>query len=182
MEQSGRTAELSLSDRVARFALRVILADITFSVGMGLLIAVAWGVRPDSEFLNDLAGGPGGGRGIPAVGFLLTTIISLSSLGVGVWDLVRGRWSGARRLLAFAGPLVIFVGFTYVPHALDPCPGQLPEVAVLVSQSSWERLCEGVDIQPRFHLLYHALVPAVFLVRLYWLAARRWHPVITRRR
>lgn len=182
MQQLPQTVDLPWADQVARLALRLIMADSIFSVAMGLLVALAWGVRPDSALLNDLGGGPGGGRGIPAVGFLLALVMGFPSLGVGLRDVARGRWSGARRLLAFVGPLVVFVGFTYAAHGLDLCNGLLDATSRLGAQPLCEPYGDSLEVHTRFHLLYHALVPTVFLVALYRLALSRWHPAIMRGR
>jgi hypothetical protein len=182
MQQPPQAVELPWADQVARLALRVIIADMIVSVAMGLLVAVAWGVRPDNTFLNDLGSGPGGGRGIPAVVFMLAWFMGFPSLVRGLRDLTQGRWPEARRLLAFVGPLVVFVGFTYVAHGLDPCGGLLDEGSRLGDQPLCQRYGDSLEVHTRFHLLYHALVPTVFLVALYRLALGRWHSAITRGR
>ena len=163
---------------MARLALRVIVADIIVSVGMGLFIVVAWEFQPGSDFLNNLASGPGGGQGIPAAGFLIALFLSVPSLGAGLLALVRGQWLEVSRLLSFAGPFAVFVSFLFLAHDLDLCRGAWDET------SRWGtlQLCEGsgdsLTIHGRFHLLYHALVPTALVVALYWLAARRWRPQI----
>ena len=163
---------------MARLALRIIVADIVVSIGMGLLIAIAWEFQPGSAFLDDLASGPGGGQGIPAAGFLLAMLLSLPSLGAGLLAMARGRWPETRPLLSFVGPFAIFVSFMFLAHDLDPCRG------LLDGASRWgaQPLCEGsgdsLNIHGRLHLLYHALVPTAPVVAVYWLAARRWRAAI----
>ena len=181
MQETPQTVELPWADQVARLALRVIMADIIVSIGLGLVVMLAWGVRPDSALLNDLGNGPGGGRGIPAAGFLVATLLGFPSFSNGLRDVVRGRWRETRRLLAFVGPLMIFTGFLYVSDGLDPCGSWLDEYSRLGDQPLCQWFDDSLELHARFHLLYHALVPTVILVALYRLAAGRWHQAIITR-
>lgn len=167
---------LSRVDRLTRLATRIIAADIFVSILMGSLIVLAWEVFPNSQLLLDLSGGPGGGRGIPATGFLFATLLSFPVLGVCTMELLHGQWSGLKRLLTFIGPMVIFLSFTYLPHDLLTCS----EGAAGIHQGGvvaiWGDICRIVVAEPRWHLLFHSLCPAIFMVAIYWVSLRKWYP------
>ena len=119
---------------------------------------------------------------LPVLGYGLAIALGLPSVLAGGWDLLRGRWgAGGRRLLAFVGPLLVLVGTEVVPHVISPClPAELG--------AGWQPgVCErqehgGLDVGDRWHALDHALVGAVPMAALYWLALRRWRPELALRR
>ncbi|MDP9371172.1 MAG: hypothetical protein M3Q65_01675 [Chloroflexota bacterium] len=100
-------------DRLARYAWRTLLLALGFGLVAGAAIA--------------LLGRPGGGEfllhiQVQAIGFFLALALSLPSLLAGLWACARGRWgAGARRLLAFAGPVLVVLGNEIGSHLLVPC-------------------------------------------------------------
>ena len=118
---------------------------------------------------------------VPFLGYGLAVALGLLSALAGGWDLLRGRWAaGGRRLLAFAGPVLVLAGTELVPHLASPC---LPAAL----GADWlppgcERTAQGVDVAGRWHALDHALVGALPMAALYRLALRRWRPDVARRR
>ena len=97
----------------------------------------------------------------------------------GGWDLLRGRWAaGARRLLAFVGPVLVVVGAEIVPHLLNPC--LLADALDSRLLGLCERTADGVDVAGRWHALDHTLVGALPMAALYRLALRRWRPDVAR--
>jgi hypothetical protein len=117
----------------------------------------------------------GGGWAIPALTFMIALLLGLPSLVLGLIDLKREGWQQAGQVLAFLGPLIIFVGFIFISHDLDPC-----HLGVWTVQSRFgsiplcERYLGEVLIDTRFHWLLHA-IPDPFLVSAYWFALRKWH-------
>ncbi|HSH79709.1 MAG TPA: hypothetical protein VLA19_14390 [Herpetosiphonaceae bacterium] len=117
---------------------------------------------------------------IPMLGYGLAIVLGLPSSLAGTVDFLRARWAaGGRRLLAFVGPVLFFVGTEIVPHLLNPCVwawevgGQrLPEFYCAYNPD-W-----GADVADRWHLLDHTLVGAIPFAALYWLALRKWRPDI----
>ena len=116
------------------------------------------------------------------MGYGLTIVLGLPSLLVGIWNLLQRRWpAGGRRLLAFIGPVLFFIGTEIIPHLLNPCwwfltwsGMRLPEFYCAYNPE-W-----GADFADRWHLLNHTLAGALPLAALYWLALRRWRPDIVR--
>ncbi len=182
------------ADRLARYGWVVLLAAVVAALVGGMVSAATWEPpAPDAEVAvpgRDACPDPPcfdvGGEGlpglrdllmtIPILGYLLAVVLGLPSLLAGVWDALRGRWAaGGRRLLAFVGPTLLFVGTEIVPHLLNPCfwaltlgGVRLPELYCAYSPE-W-----GADVTDRWHLLDHALVGALPLAALYWWALRRW--------
>ena len=119
---------------------------------------------------------------VPLLAYLLAILLGLPSLLAGAWDFLRARWgAGGRRVLAFVGPVLFFVGTEIVPHLLNPCllalefaGKRLPEFYCAYSPE-W-----GADLTDRWHVLEHTLLGAVPMAALYWLALRWWRPDIAR--
>src|SRR5437588_9872401 len=89
------------ADRLARLAWLALVALIGFGLLAGAIIAaihrpeVDWTVYNVPYMIQNL-------------GSLLVLLLSLPSLALGVWDLLRGRWApGGRGLLAFFGPFLV---------------------------------------------------------------------------
>ncbi len=119
---------------------------------------------------------------IPVLGYLLAIALGLPSLLTGTGDCLRGRWAvGSSRLLPFIGPVLILVGVEIVPHVVSPCT-----LAQVLGSDELPGICEraehGVDIKDRWHALDHALVGALPLAALYWLALRTWRSALARLR
>ena len=108
-------------------------------------------------------------------------LLGLPSLLAGAWDLLRGRGSeGVRRLLAFAGPVLVFIGIEVLPHLLNPCslPYEFSDrdpPGICQSNPEW-----GADVEDRYHLFTHALARGLPMAVIYGLALRRWRRDITR--
>ncbi len=181
------------ADRLARYAWLILLAAVALALLGGIVYAATWQPRADTvqapvdECEDPPCFGGGGLPGIrdlpvviPVLGHLLAIVLGLPSLVAGAWSLLRGRWAaGGRRLLPFVGPVLVFVGMEIVPHMVSPCA-----LAQALGSSTLPGICErtahGVDIKDRWHALDHALVGALPLAALYWLALRRWHPTVIR--
>lgn len=176
------------ADRLGRYAWLVLLAATVVALIGGIISATTEGSNPAvpkanvDECVNPPCFGVGGMPSfrdlpvvVPILGYLLAIVLALPSLFAGGWDLRRGRWaSGGRRLLAGVGPVLFLAGTEILPHLLSPC---LPATL----GADWlppicERTAAGVDIRDRWHALDYALVGALPLTALYWLARRRWHP------
>jgi len=182
------------ADRLARWAWPVLLASVALALVGGLVVA-AWNPdtgdpQPSVDACENPpcfgGGGLPGAHGLPVVlpvlGYGLAVVLGLPSLLAGGWDLLRGRRAaGGRRVLAFAGPVLVVAGTELIPHLVSPC---LPtELGVGRPPPVCERTEEhGLDVAGRWHALDHALVGAVPTAALYWLALRRWRPDVVRRR
>ena len=150
------------ADRLARLAWLALVALIAFGLLAGSIIAVIHRPEIDWTVYN-----------VPYMvqnlGYLLVLVLSLPSLAVGGWDLVRGRWGqGAGRLLAFFGPFLVILG----------SEGLVSHLVVNCTVTAWA--CTDGDFTTRWHQLHHTLVAGLPLMVLYWLALRRWHPAIAR--
>ncbi|MDQ3466769.1 MAG: hypothetical protein M3411_00855, partial [Chloroflexota bacterium] len=119
---------------------------------------------------------------LPFLGYGFAIVLGVPSVPAAGWDLLRGRWaSGGRRLLAFAGPVLVVVGTELVPHLLSPClPAELG--AEWVPGVCERHPVHGWDIKDRWHALDHALVGALPMAALYRWALRRWRPDVARGR
>jgi len=151
------------ADRLARLAWRALVALIGFGLLAGAIIAaihrpeVDWTVYNVPYMLQNL-------------GYVLVLVLSLPSLAIGGWDLLRGRWlGGATRLLAFFGPFLVILG----------SEGLVSHLVVNCTVTGWA--CVDGDFTVRWHELHHTLV-GLPLAALYWLALRKWHPAIARSR
>ncbi|CAA9560653.1 MAG: hypothetical protein AVDCRST_MAG49-2524 [uncultured Thermomicrobiales bacterium] len=182
------------ADRLARWAWPVLLAAVALALAGGVAVAAWASDTEEPEPVVDECEDPPcfGGGGLPGLsdlpvvlpvlGYGLAIALGLPSVLAGGWDLLRGRWgAGGRRLLAFVGPLLVLVGTEVVPHVISPClPAELG--------AGWQPgVCErqehgGLDVGDRWHALDHALVGAVPMAALYWLALRRWRPELALRR
>ena len=180
------------ADRLARYAWLVLLAAVMIAVLGGVVTAAIW--QPSIDTVpaevpceNPPCFGGGGMPGlrdlpftVPMLGYLLAIIFGVPSLLAGMVDFLRVRWAaGGRRLLAFVGPVLFFVGTEIVPHLLNPCVWawevggkRLPEFYCAYNPD-W-----GADVADRWHLLDHTLVGAIPFAALYWLALRKWRPDI----
>jgi hypothetical protein len=123
------------------------------------------------------------GRGIeqvlwPLMGMstLLALVLGVPSLLVGGWDALRGSRSG--RPIAFAGPLLLFVGVMTISH--PPLSDFVCERGPALCQETfdWADQQVRVRVSTQVHLLYHAVYPTLPFAVLYGLALRRWHPSI----
>ncbi len=181
-----------VADRLARWAWPVLLASVALAL-LGGAVVGAW--NPETEgpepYVDECAdppcfggGGLPGARDLPVVlpflGYGLAIVLGVPSVVAGGWDLLQGRWAaGGRRLLAFAGPVLVVVGTELVPHLVSPClPAELG--AAWVPGACERHPVHGWDIEDRWHALDHALVGALPMAALYRLALRRWRPAIAR--
>ena len=166
----GKTRGQRWADRSARISYLLIVVTILIGLALGLVAAVAggWWIR--------LGEGIGGLYGAPGVTLTIAMLLGLPSLILGLTAVVRRRWRGAARTLAYFGPLAIALGFIVIPHTLDPC---FQGVLGPFSKLGETRLCEqfGLEfnVHTRFHLLWH-VAPTVLLVVGYRLALGHWHP------
>ena len=150
------------ADRLARLAWLALVALIAFGLVAGAIIAVIhrpevdWTVYNVPYMLQNL-------------GYLLVLVLSLPSLAIGGWDLLRGRWAqGAGGLLAFFGPFLVILG----------SEGLVSHLVVNCTVTGWA--CADGDFTVRWHQLHHTLVAGLPLAALYWLALRTWRPAIAR--
>ncbi len=134
VEAAQSAGRRRLSDRLARYALLILLLSVAIALVGGVVVAVAWQPRAEeTQYFDECPNPPCfGGGGLPGVrdlpwvlstlGYGLAILLGLPSLLAGAWDLLRGRGAvGGRRLLAFIGPVLVFVGTEIVPHLLNPC-------------------------------------------------------------
>ncbi len=187
----------SVVDRLARYGWLVLLVAVVVALVGGMVYVVTWEPRaldaqvavpgrdacPDPPCFDrgDLQPGL---RDLPAVipvlGYLLAIALGLPSLLTAAWDFLRGLWrAGIGRLLVLVGPMLFLVGTEIVPHLFNPCyfalelaGKRLPEFYCAYSPD-W-----GADLADRWHPLGHALVGALPMAALYWLALRRLRPDI----
>ncbi len=184
------------ADRLARYAWVILLVAVTLALIGGAVSAVAW--QPSSSDAQTqvvvcesppcfgLDGLPGA-QDIPwmisTFGYVLVILLGVPSLLAGSWDLLRGRTvAAARRVLVFVGPLLVFTLIELLPHLVNPCTipyelGSRNLLAICETNPEW-----GADVASRYHLIDHALVGALPLTVLYWLALRRWRPDVARLR
>jgi hypothetical protein len=174
--------------------LRILLVAVMLALLGGAVSAAVW--QPGSDNVqgevpceNPPCFGGGAMPGLhdlPVVvvmlGYVFTIVLGVPSLGIGVWDVLHGRWAaGGWRFLPLLGPVLFFVGTEIVPHLLNPCVWalavggkRLPEL-YCAYHPEW-----GVDVADRWHLLSHTVVGAIPMAALYWLALRTWRPDIVR--
>lgn len=190
---AGSTGWQRAADRLGRFGWRVLLVSVVLAVVGSAVSAFTWEPGSESAPVVDECPNPPcfGGGGLPAIrdlptviptlGYAVALLLGVPSLLVGVWDLFRARPRAAKqRLLLFVGPLLVFVGIEVIPHLLSPCaPAQF---GLMSSPGICERTSDGIDIKDQWHSLDHALVGALPMAALYWLALRRWRPEIAPRR
>ena len=186
-----------VADRLARYGWLVLLVAVVVALVGGTVYAAAWEPRAVAVPGRDACPDPPcfdrgdlqpGLRDLPTViptlGYLLAIVLGLPSLLAGAWDFLRGRWvAGGRRLLAFVGPVLFFVGTELVPHLVNPCYFALALAGKRLPEFYCDYSAEwGADLADRWHPLDHTLVGAVPMAALYWLALRRWHPAVARLR
>ena len=89
--------------------------------------------------------------------YILAMALSLPCLLLVIWDFRHRLWGqGARHLIAFVGPVIVFIGadgFSHASHAL------------------WWEPISNIE---RSHLFHNPTVAGAPLTLLYWLALRRW--------
>ncbi len=156
----------SVADGLARLGLWLVIANIMASTIIGLIAVIVW---------QDAGTGPGGGWGVPGMALLLAAALGIPGFLIGIIDMALGRWHCAGRLLAVAGPLLIFLGFFFGSHLLDPCARGWVDS----HSASCEPAAGTWNVHERYHLLYHALVPTAGPVAQYASAMRRWYPDVT---
>jgi hypothetical protein len=158
------------ADRSARIGYWIVLITILIGLALGLIAAAAGG------WWTSLGEGVGGLYGAPGATLVIAMLLGLPSLVLGFTAIVRRRWRGAVRMLAYFGPLAIAVAFVLVPHTLDPCfQGVLGPFSRLGDTPLCERFGLELNVHTRFHLLWH-MAPTAVLVAGYRLALGRWHP------
>jgi len=184
-----------LADRLARYALLILLGSVAIALVGGAAVAVAWQPPAQEVQVVDACPNPpcfgGGGRPgvqdlpwlIAMLGYALASLLSMPSGLAGAWDALRGRRAVAgRRLLTFFGPVLVFILIEILPHVLNPCG-----TPYALGRRDLPGFCEtspewGADVEERYHLLEHALVGGLPMAALYWLALRKWHPAVARLR
>ncbi|MGH2451891.1 MAG: hypothetical protein ACRDGE_11620 [Candidatus Limnocylindria bacterium] len=166
-----------VADRMADYGWRVLLGAVSIALVGGVIQVFIWepSAGPSSDVCPRPPCGPEGlprlsdaATVLPILGYLLVIVLGVPSLLSGTWDLVHGRGTdGGRRLLAFVGPVLVLVGTEIVPHIANL--GLCAAAAELCSYSpEW-----GTDISDRWHPLDHAVLGAVPMTAIYWLARRR---------
>ncbi len=184
-----------VADRLAHYALLILLGAVAIAVVGGAVLAVAAPPGAQEVQVVDECPDPPcfGGGGLPGIenlpwivatlGYGLAILLGLPSVLAGARDVLRGRWAvGGRRWLAFVGPVLVFVGIEVLPHLLNPCGipyalGHRDLPGICQTDPEW-----GADVEDRYHLLDHALVGGLPAAGLYWLALRKWRPAVTRLR
>lgn len=168
-----------MSDRIARYGWRVVVAAVGLAIVGGVFYAATWKPGPAPAPVEECANPPclgGGGlpslRDLPVVlpvmGYGLAILLGIASGIAGARSLQGGRRRAVGIVLPLIGPLLILIGTEIVPHVLSPC---------LVTETGiCELTSEGVDVRDRWHPLDHALVGALPMAGLYWIALRRWRP------
>ncbi len=184
-----------IPDRLARYAWLVLIAAVALALVGGVVSAVI--SQPVDSVPTEVVECENppcfGGGGLPGVRDLpwsismlsygLAILLGVPSLIASVWNFLHRRGaSGGRQLLAFTGPVLVFVGIEVLPHLLNPC-----SIAYELGSRELPGICEihptwGADVEGRYHLLDHALVGALPMTTLYWLSLRRWRPDIGRLR
>lgn len=177
-----------VADRLGRYGFIALFAGVILALVGGFvqalnLIPSAKKLRPEmNECVNppcfdlDMPGVSDLPLVLPVLFYLAAILLGLPSLLVGAIAFFRGNTSrGARMLLIFLGPLLVFVGMETIPHLLNPCL-----IAEAMDSRTLPGFCErneyGVDFKGQWHLLDHTLVGAIPMTALYWLALRRWRP------
>lgn len=102
----------TIADSFARLGFWLVIINVVVSTILGLIAIVAW---------QDAGSGPRGGWGVPGLSLLLAAAMGIPGSLLGVVDVGRGQWRHAGRLLAAAGPFLIFLGFFFGNHLVDPC-------------------------------------------------------------
>jgi len=172
-----------VADRLARDGWLILRVAVAVAVVGGAVVAVV----PPSSGESPGQGGLPGRQDLPWIvsmlGYGLAILLGVPSLLAGIWDLGHGRIAvGARSLLPFVGPVLVFAGIEVLPHLLNPCTipyelGSRDLPGLCVTDPAW-----GADVESRYHLLDHALVGGLPLAALYRLALRRWRPDVARPR
>jgi hypothetical protein len=171
-DQNGLTKWVRFADRSGYWGLVLTVGTVVTGFGLGVLVALSGGPL---RFLGD---GFGGGWGIPSLALLLAAVLGLPALLAAIFDLIRGRWAGATRLLLFLGPLLVGFGFDFIAHLVDPCFNGLWTIRSTLGEIPLcERFGLELNIHTRFHLLLHA-AGAMPLAGLFWLALQKWYPSI----
>jgi len=179
--EAGRREEMSQTvtqtpwrrraDRLAQVALLILLISVAFGLIYGVLDALLY---PYVSFIQTVNGPV---FQLVSLAYFLAVLLGVPGLLVGIQDGFRGQWVQAGRVLAFVGPLVIFLGVLGLSHLLIPCQTD-PPVWPPNTFTPW--LCTAGGIKGQFHLLHHTLTMGVILLVLYWFALRKWYPSVTR--
>lgn len=169
-----------MSDRLARYGWRVVVVAVGLAIVGGVFYAATWKPGRAPAPLEECANPPCFGGGglpsprdlpvvVPVMGYGLAILLGMASGIAGALSRQGGRPRRAvRSLLPLIGALLILIGTEIVPHVLSPC---------LVTETGiCELTSEGVDVRDRWHPLDHALVGALPMAGLYWIALRRWRP------
>jgi hypothetical protein len=178
-------------DRLARGGLLLVLASAVLAVAAGALAAVTW--QPSSEVTTYVDPCPNppcfGGGGLPPLaeipgilplfGFLLAAALGLPGLLLTVARVVRRADGQRRRVLPFAGPLLVLVFMEVVPHLLNPCV--IADAVGDKLPAGCSRSTSGADVAERWHTLHHAVVGAVPAAVGFRVLLRRRRPDLVQR-
>ncbi len=178
-----------IADRLGRIGYVMLLVSVAFAL-LSSAVVTAWNpdTEPPSAETTECTDPPcfgGGGMPgaadvptvLPFLGFVLAIVLGVPGAMAGVWSLAHRQWSeGLRRVLVFAGPLVVVIGTEIVPHVVNPC------LVADLTRDQLPRFCgrteSGADIADRGHALHHAIVGALPMVVGYRWALRRWHTAV----
>ncbi len=175
----------SVSERLARGSVAVLLVGVVVSVIVGALTVPGWLPEdpPDRVPYVDPCPDPpcfGGGpalslEDVPQFAHLLVfgLALVLSGLASATGLVAAVRRGGIRSfglgLAAAAGTLLVFIGGEIVPHVLNPC--FIPEWLGAPPPGLCETGPSGSDVAENWHLLDHALVgflPLVLVFAWWW--------------
>ncbi|MDP9313915.1 MAG: hypothetical protein M3R24_24060 [Chloroflexota bacterium] len=133
------------AQRLTRSSLLLLVIVTLYGFAAGLFVAFL--SRPGFAWDNLLIQ-------LQDAGYFLVLILSLPSLFVGAWYVLRRKWWEAGMwLFPFVGPLLVFfVGQGLTPH-----------------------------LDGRLHQLVHTVVGTLPLTVVYALALRKWHPSVIER-
>lgn len=177
-----------LADRLGRTGYVILLVSVAFAL-LGGAVAAVWNPDTDppaeaTECTDPPCFGGGGMPGaadvptvLPFLGYVLAMVLGVPGAMAGVWSLAHRQWAeGLRRVLLFAGPLIVVIGTEIVPHVVNPC------LVADLAKDQLPRFCgrteSGADIADRGHALHHAIVGALPMVVGYRWALRRWNPAV----
>lgn len=102
----------------------------------------------------------------------ISLLLNLPNLGLGLWNLLKGRRNGEVRLLAFGGTLLVIFFFEMGSHLFFIHCNLTPQLCELYWNSDTAKV--ETSITGQWHLLHHSLVAAPFWVA-YYLSLRHWY-------
>lgn len=149
----------------------LVLGSAALSVAAGVLAAATYQASDSATTYVDPCPNPpcfGGGGSpsladipgiLPIFGLLLAALLGLPGLLYAASRFLRRRSSRSRRVLPFAGPLLVLVLMEVLPHLLNPCV--IADATEVVLPPGCSRGENGADVSDRWHTVDHALVGGV---------------------